>query len=175
MCIRDRAWIGQDFEEGKETVITPLPLYHVFALTANLLTFLKWGARNVLITNPRDMPALVKELKKTSFTAITGVNTLFAAMLADPEFHEVDLKALKVAFAGGMPVQRVVSDMWRALTGKPLCEGYGLTEASPIVAGNPLDAKAYTGTVGMPFPSCAEIVDGDVVADAGDDILQDTP
>jgi len=147
------AWIGQDFEEGKETIITPLPLYHVFALTANLLTFLKWGARNVLITNPRDIPGLIAELKKTPFSAITGVNTLFASLLANPGFRDVDTRALKVAFAGGMAVQRAVSEKWLAATGKPLCEGYGLTEASPIVAGNPLDAKGFTGTVGMPFPS----------------------
>ena len=147
------AWIGPEFKEGVEIVVTPLPLYHVFALTANLLTFLKWGARNVLIANPRDIPALVGELSKVPFTAITGVNTLFAALLRDPNFKNIDTRALKLAFGGGMPVQRAVVEQWVAVTGAGLIEGYGLTEAAPLVAGNPLDSNLYTGTVGLPFPS----------------------
>jgi len=147
------AWIGPKFHEGTEIVVTPLPLYHVFALTANLLTFLKWGALNVLIANPRDIPGLTVELGKVPFTAITGVNTLFNALVKDPGFGKVDFHALKVAFGGGMPVQRAVAEQWTAITGASLIEGYGLTEASPLVAGNPLDTKGHTGTVGLPFPS----------------------
>jgi long-chain acyl-CoA synthetase len=147
------AWIGPRFAEGVEVVVTPLPLYHVFALTANLLTFFKWGALNILIANPRDIPALVAELGRQQFTAITGVNTLFGALLRDPGFAKVDMRALKVAFGGGMPVQRAVAEQWASVTGAYLIEGYGLTEASPLVAGNPLDTQAYTGTVGLPFPS----------------------
>ena len=147
------AWIGPEFREGAEIVVTPLPLYHVFALTANLLTFFKWGALNVLIANPRDIPGLVAELGKLRFTAITGVNTLFAALVNHPGFARIDMHALKVAFGGGMPVQRAVAERWTAITGAPLIEGYGLTEASPLVAGNALDTQGYTGTVGLPFPS----------------------
>ena len=147
------AWIGQDFRRGAETVVTPLPLYHVFALTANLLTFVELGAHNLLITNPRDIPALVAQLKRLRFTVITGVNTLFRALLDDPGFRAIDFGALKVAFGGGMPVQRVVADRWREITGTPLIEGYGLTEASPVVAGNLLGSDAYPGTVGLPLPS----------------------
>ncbi|MBK1680474.1 AMP-binding protein [Rhodocyclus tenuis] len=147
------AWIGGEFREGVEVVVTPLPLYHVFALTANLLTFIRWGALNVLIANPRDIPTLVAELGRTPFTAITGVNTLFAALLRDPGFAKIDTRALKMAFGGGMPVQRAVSEQWQATTGSPLIEGYGLTECSPLVAGNTLDDRGYTGTVGLPFPS----------------------
>ncbi len=147
------AWIGPEFREGAEIVVTPLPLYHVFALTANLLTFFKWGALNVLIANPRDIPGLVAELRKVPFTAITGVNTLFAALVNDPGFGRIDMRSLKVAFGGGMPVQRAVAERWTAITGAPLIEGYGLTEASPLVAGNALDTQGYTGTVGLPFPS----------------------
>jgi len=147
------AWIGPEFREGTEIVVTPLPLYHVFALTANLLTFLKWGALNVLIANPRDIPGLVAELGKVPFTAITGVNTLFSALVKDPGFGRIDTRALKVAFGGGMPVQRAVAEQWTAITGASLIEGYGLTECSPLVAGNTLGTRGYTGTVGLPFPN----------------------
>ena len=147
------AWIGQSLKEGSETVVTALPLYHVFSLTANLLTFLKIGARNVLITNPRDIPAFVKELKKIDFTAITGVNTLFNALLNAPGIGEVKAGALKVAVGGGMAVQRAVAERWKEVFGVPLIEGYGLTETAPIVCANPLDIKEYTGSIGLPLPS----------------------
>ncbi len=147
------AWIGNDFREGAEIVVTPLPLYHVFALTANLLTFFKWGALNILIADPRDIDGLVAELGKAPFTAITGVNTLFSALVNHPGFRRLDTRALKVAFGGGMPVQRAVAEQWTAITGASLIEGYGLTEASPLVAGNLLGTEGYTGTVGLPFPS----------------------
>lgn len=150
------AWIGGILEEGKEVIITPLPLYHVFALTANLLTFVKWGAHNVLITNPRDLPGFIKELCKFRFTVITGVNTLFNMLLNAPGFAKVrsaNNGALKIAVAGGMSVQRVVAERWQQAMGVPLIEGYGLTEASPIVCVNPLDAKEFSGAIGMPLPS----------------------
>ncbi|MDP1646528.1 MAG: AMP-binding protein [Thiobacillus sp.] len=150
------AWIGGTLKEGEEVVITPLPLYHVFALTANLLTFVKWGANDVLITNPRDIPGFIKELRKTRFTAITGVNTLFNMLLNAPGFDTVkhaNAGALKLAVAGGMSVQRAVAERWQQTMGVPLIEGYGLTEASPIVCANPLEATTFSGMIGMPIPS----------------------
>ena len=147
------AWIGRNLKEGGETVVTALPLYHVFSLTANLLTFLKIGAHNVLITNPRDIPAFVKELKRVQFTVITGVNTLFNALLNAPGIGEVNARALKVAVGGGMAVQRAVAERWEQVFGIPLIEGYGLTETSPIVCANPLDVKEFTGSIGLPLPS----------------------
>lgn len=150
------AWIRILLKEGEETVVTALPLYHIFALTANLLVFLKLGGRNVLITNPRDLPRFVAELRRTRFTAITGVNTLFAALLDAPGFDAVCAASrgvLKVAVAGGMSVQRSVAERWQRATGIPLVEGYGLTEASPIVCGNRFDAGEFTGKIGLPLPS----------------------
>jgi long-chain acyl-CoA synthetase len=146
------AWMGKDFVEGREIVVTPLPLYHVFALTVNLLTFVKWGAHDVLIANPRDLPNVVKALKSVRFTVISGVNTLFRALLDFPGFAAVDVTGLKAALGGGMPVQRTVAERWQTVTTKPLIEGYGLTEASPLVTANPLDV-GYTGSIGMPVPS----------------------
>jgi long-chain acyl-CoA synthetase len=147
------AWIRSTLKEGAETVVTPLPLYHVFSLTANCLTFVKWGANDVLITNPRDIAAFVKELKKSRFTVITGVNTLFNALLNAPGIRDVDAGALKLAVAGGMAVHRAVAKRWHETMGKALIEGYGLTEASPIVCANPLDLKEFSGAVGQPLPS----------------------
>jgi len=150
------AWIGAVLKEGEETVITALPLYHVFALTANLLVFTKLGGCNALITNPRDIRALVAELARTPFTAITGVNTLYAALLDAPGFDAVCAArrgALKIAVAGGMSVQRAVAERWQRATGVPLLEGYGLTEASPIVCANRFDVAGFTGKLGLPVPS----------------------
>mgnify|MGYP000108942774 CR=1 FL=1 len=150
------AWIGGTLKEGEEVVVTPLPLYHIFALTANLLTFVKWGANNVLITNPRDIPGFIKELCAARFTVITGVNTLFTMLLNAPDFKKVRQAnggALKVSVAGGMSVQRVVAERWQQAMGVPLLEGYGLTEASPIVCVNPLGNKSFSGAMGMPLPS----------------------
>ena len=150
------AWIGGILKEGEEVVITPLPLYHVFALTANLLIFVKWGGNDVLITNPRDIPGFIKTLRKTHFTAMTGVNTLYNKLLDAPGFEEVkqaNAGALKLAVAGGMSVQRAVAERWQQTMGVPLIEGYGLTEASPIVCANPLGAREFSGTIGMPIPS----------------------
>lgn len=150
------AWIGGTLKEGEEVVITPLPLYHIFALTANLLTFVKWGANNVLITNPRDISDFIKVLRNTRFTAITGVNTLFNMLLHAPDFEQVreaNAGALKVAVAGGTSVQRAVAERWQQVMGVPLIEGYGLTEASPIVCANPMNAMEFSGMIGLPLPS----------------------
>ncbi|MHB1402910.1 MAG: AMP-binding protein [Thiobacillus sp.] len=150
------AWIGTVLREGEEVVVTPLPLYHVFALTANLLTFVKWGGNNVLIANPRDIPGFVKVLRTTRFTAITGVNTLYRKLLDAPGFERVkpaNAGALKLAVAGGMSVQRAVAERWQQRMGVTLIEGYGLTEASPIVCANPIDAAGFSGAIGMPIPS----------------------
>lgn len=146
------AWIAQNLREGQEVVVCPLPLYHIFALTA-MLVFVKIGGHSVLITNPRDMHAFIHDLKKHPFTAIIGVNTLYRALLDAPEFAEVDTRALRVVIAGGMAVQQVVAGRWKQATGVPIIEGYGLTETSPVVMANPLDIDAWTGTVGMPIPS----------------------
>lgn len=150
------AWIGTTLQEGEEVIVTPLPLYHIFALTANLFTFVKWGANNILITNPRDIPGFIKELRRTRFTVITGVNTLFNMLLNAPDFpkvKEANGGALKIAVAGGMSVQRAVAERWQQAMGVPLIEGYGLTEASPIVCVNPLDLKTFSGAIGLPLPS----------------------
>jgi long-chain acyl-CoA synthetase len=160
------AWLKNVLEEGREIVITPLPLYHVFALTANCLTFMKIGAMNVLITNPRDIPGFVKELGKYRFTVITGVNTLFNALLDNPDFAKLDFSSLRVSLAGGMAVHRSVARRWKEVTGKTLLEAYGLTEASPAVTVNPLDLAEYNGTIGLPIPS-TEIAIRD---DAGKDL-----
>jgi long-chain acyl-CoA synthetase len=163
------AWIGGTLKEGEETVITALPLYHIFALTANLFVFVKLGGKNVLITNPRDIPQFVAELKRTRFTAITGVNTLFKALLDAPGFDEVraaNRGRLKVAVAGGMAVQREVAERWQRVMSVPLVEGYGLTEASPNVCANPFDAKEFSGKIGLPIPSTDVAIldeDGDEV------------
>jgi long-chain acyl-CoA synthetase len=150
------AWIGGALKEGEETVITALPLYHVFALTANLLLFVKLGGVNVLIANPRDIQGLVAELRRTRFTAITGVNTLYRALLDAEGFAAVrsaNAGALKIAVAGGMAVQRAVAERWQRAMGVPLIEGYGLTEASPNVCANPFDIRDYSGNIGLPLPS----------------------
>ena len=150
------AWARETLKEGAETVITALPLYHVFALTANLLVFMKLGGENVLITNPRDIAGFVAELRKTRFTAITGVNTLFNALLNAPGFEAVAASSrgtLKLAVAGGMAVQRSVAERWKKATGVPLVEGYGLTEASPNVCANRFDAGEFSGKLGLPLPS----------------------
>jgi long-chain acyl-CoA synthetase len=148
------AWGAGTLKEGEETVITALPLYHVFALTANLLYFVKLGGTNVLITNPRDIPGFVAELAKTRYTAITGVNTLFNALLNAAGFEKAAGRGvLKLSVAGGMAVQRSVAARWQRATGVPLVEGYGLTEASPNVCANRFDASEFSGKLGLPLPS----------------------
>lgn len=147
------AWLSKTFVPRKEIIITALPLYHIFSLTANCLVFLNLGALNVLITNPRDMKSFIKDLNKHKFTAITGVNTLFNLLLHAPQFAKVDFSALKLALGGGMAVQKVVASKWQELTKHPLLEAYGLTETSPAVCINPLYLTAYNNSIGLPVPS----------------------
>lgn len=145
------AWLQRT--EGREVVITPLPLYHIFSLTANLLTFVKCGGTNVLITNPRDIRGFVKTLRLERFTAMTGVNTLFNALLHNDEFRSLEFSGFNLAVGGGMAVQKRVAERWQNVTGIPLIEGYGLTETAPVVAANPLSITSFTGCIGLPVPS----------------------
>jgi long-chain acyl-CoA synthetase len=147
------AWIAPAVVTGEELIVTALPLYHIFALTANCLTFLKIGAANLLITNPRDIAGFVKELSKYPFTVITGVNTLFNAMLNNPDFAKLDFSKLKVTLGGGMSVQQAVAERWKQVTGVPLLEAYGLTETSPAATINPLNLAEYNGSIGLPISS----------------------
>ncbi|HLF12579.1 MAG TPA: AMP-binding protein [Gammaproteobacteria bacterium] len=147
------AWAGPFFDADAGVVVTPLPLYHVYSLTANLFCFVELGGHNLLITDPRDLPAFIRLLGKTRFAFMTGVNTLFNALLNAPAFHDLDFSALRVCMGGGMAVQGEVAKRWQEVTGVPIAQGYGLTEASPIVTGNPLDIREFNGSVGLPFPS----------------------
>jgi long-chain acyl-CoA synthetase len=139
--------------KGKEFIVTALPLYHIFALTANFLMFMKYGGTNLLITNPRDMPNFVKELANFPFTALTGVNTLFNGLLNTPGFAQLDFSKLKLALGGGMAVQRPVAERWKKVTNTRLVEGYGLTECAPLVTVSPYNLPAYNGSIGFPAPS----------------------
>ena len=147
------AWLSPVSKPAEEIVITALPLYHIFSLTANCLTFMRVGGHNILITNPRDMPGFVKELSKVRFTGISGVNTLFNGLLHTPGFERLDFSALKLCLSGGMALQRAVAERWQQVTGVSLIEGYGLTETSPAVTFNPLTVIEYNGSIGLPFPS----------------------
>jgi long-chain acyl-CoA synthetase len=147
------AWLEPLLEEGRETIITALPMYHIFALTINCLVFFRLGATNVLITNPRDIPAFVKELSKQPFSVITGVNTLFNALLNDPDFAKLDFSRLRICVGGAMAVQKAVAERWKKVTGRPLIEGYGLTETSPGATMNPVDLPDFNGSIGLPIPS----------------------
>lgn len=160
--LQARAWIKNYIADGQEILITPLPLYHIFSLTANCFVFCSVGALNILITNPRDIPGFVKEMKKWKFTAITGVNTLFNGLLNNADFRTLDFSHLKVALGGGMAVQKAVADRWSQVTGRPLIEAYGLTETSPAACINPMTLKDYNGFIGLPIPSTdVEIKDDD--------------
>jgi long-chain acyl-CoA synthetase len=145
--------IGPLLTHGKEFVVTALPLYHIFALTANFLVFMKYGGTNLLITNPRDMPNFVKELEKYPFSVITGVNTLFNGLLNTPGFAQLDFSNMKLALGGGMAVQRPVAERWQKVTSTRLVEGYGLTECAPLVTVSPYNLPAYNGSIGFPAPS----------------------
>ena len=146
-------WIGANINEGKETIITALPLYHIFALTANCVVFFRYGAKNILITNPRDMNSFCKDLKKNPFSAITGVNTLFIGLMNQEVFKNLDFSQLKLALGGGMAVQDVVAKEWEELTNCPLLEAYGLSETSPAATINPYNGKHKIGTIGLPLPN----------------------
>ncbi len=146
------AWMAGDLKDQKETIITALPLYHIFALTVNCFAMLKIGARNVLITNPRDLPAFIKDMSKHKFSVLTGVNTLFNALVNQPAFRDLDFSALRMSIGGGMAVQKSVALEWQEATGVTLTEGYGLTEASPVLTCNPLGTEKL-GSIGLPLPS----------------------
>jgi long-chain acyl-CoA synthetase len=165
--LQAKAAYGPVLTEGRELVVTALPLYHVFALSVNCLLFIELGGQNLLITNPRDIPGFVKELRRYPVTAITGVNTLFNALVHNDSFRQMDFSQLHLSVGGGTAVQRAVANEWKKVTGLHLLEGYGLTECSPLVAGNPYDLSDYSGAIGLPVPSTdVRIVDehGQVVA-----------
>ncbi len=157
-----RCWMLPRLKEGEEIVICALPLYHIFAFTVNALAIAKFGGHNILITNPRDIPAFIKELKKYKVSVYTGVNTLFNALMNHPEFRKLDFSHLKIAVAGAMPLQSVVANRWKEITGSAIVEGYGLTETSPVAACNPIDGTDRTGTIGLPVPSTLiKLIDDD--------------
>ncbi|MBT8049224.1 MAG: AMP-binding protein [Xanthomonadales bacterium] len=169
--LQSKAWmipagIGQD----TETVITALPLYHIFALTANCLVYMAMGGVNVLITDPRNMTGFINELKKVPFTFIPGVNTLFNGLLNEPEFAKLDFSTLKGALGGGMAVQRAVAEKWKEVTGTPLIEAYGLTETSPAACINPMDIEGFNGCIGLPISSteCAIMNDQEDLLEQGE-------
>jgi long-chain acyl-CoA synthetase len=147
------AWAKPFFDRRDGSVVSPLPLYHIFSLTVNLFAFIELGGHNLLITNPRDLPAFIRELKSTRVAALTGVNTLFNALLNTKGFDQIDFSAMKIVLGGGMAVQRSVAERWQKVTGVVISQGYGLTETSPIVSANPLDLKTFKGSIGVPVPS----------------------
>ena len=160
------AWLKPFLGNERHLILTPLPLYHIFSLTANCLVFMTLGAENVLITNPRDIPVFVKEMSKHRFTTFTGVNTLFNALLNNADFARLDFSSLRLTLGGGMAVQKAVAERWKQVTGVPLIEAYGLTETSPAATINPLDLPEYNGAIGLPIPS-TDLVLRD---DAGHDV-----
>ena len=151
--LQAHSWASEDLKEGVELVVTALPLYHIFALTANALFTMKLGAHALLITNPRDMPGFVKSLKGRKFSYITGVNTLFNGLIHAKGFDELDFSNLKLSLGGGMAVQRYVAEEWKRITGCTLVEAYGLTETSPAVTINPVKLAKFNGAIGLPLPS----------------------
>ena len=152
--LQARAWLQPFLKpDRREIVITPLPLYHIFSLTANCLCFMTLGAENVLIPNPRDIPGFVKEMGKFKFTAFTGVNTLFNALVNNDDFRKLDFSSLQLTLGGGMAVQEAVAKKWKDITGVPLIEAYGLTETSPAATINPLDLTEFNGSIGLPISS----------------------
>jgi long-chain acyl-CoA synthetase len=148
-----KAWLSPAIGSERPVIITALPLYHIFSLTVNCLNMMVVGGENILITNPRDIPGFVKELAKHRFTMISGVNTLFNALLNHPDFAKLDFSPLKFALGGGMAVQKAVADRWKQVTGTTLIEGYGLTETAPAATANPLNLAEYSGSIGVPMPS----------------------
>ena len=151
--LQAHAWVKSAVSEDGELIVTALPLYHIFAMTANCFLMLRVGATNLLITNPRDIPGFVAELKRYPFTIVTGVNTLFNALLNNERFCRLDFSRMKISLGGGTAVQKPVAERWKQVTGKPLIEAYGLTETSPAVTVNPIDLQEYNGSIGLPVPS----------------------
>ena len=161
-----KVWLQPALGNDRPVIITALPLYHIFSLTVNCLNMMVLGGENILITNPRDIPGFVKELGKHKYSIITGVNTLFNALLNNPDFAKLDFSHVKLAVGGGMAVQKSVAERWKQVTGTTLIEGYGLTETAPAATANPLNIKAFNGSIGVPMSS-TEIVLRD---DAGNDV-----
>ncbi|WP_159991925.1 AMP-binding protein [Pelistega ratti] len=160
--LQAHAWVQAYIKEGEDLIVTALPLYHIFALTANCLTFMRFGATNLLIVNPRDIKGFIKEISKYKFTAFTGVNTLFNALLNNEAFRKIDFSSLRVTLGGGMAVQNNTAEKWKAVTGVPLVQAYGLTETSPAATVNPLDLETFNGSIGLPISSTyIKIVDDD--------------
>ena len=169
--LQAKEWIRNQLREGKETVIAALPFYHIFALTVNLMIFTNAGSKIILITNPRDMKGFIGELKKERISVFVGVNTLFNGMVNQPDFATVDFSDLRLTLGGGMATQKAVAEKWKDITGTPIVEAYGLTEASPGVCANPLNIPAYTGGIGLPIPSTEiELRDAD-----GNEVAQGQP
>ena len=152
-AIQVREWLGTKLKFGEDLAICALPLYHIFALTCNSVVYFYFGANNILITNPRDIPGFVKELKKHKFTFISGVNTLFNKLLEEPNFKECDFSKLNITIAGGMPVQKTVGDRWQETTGCLMVVGYGLSETAPAASIDPVDGDTFSDTIGLPIPS----------------------
>jgi long-chain acyl-CoA synthetase len=169
--LQARAWLRPFLDGRREVILTPLPLYHIFSLTANCLVFMSIGGENVLITNPRDIRGMVKTMRGSRFTAMTGVNTLFNALLNNERFRRLDFSAFRLTLGGGMAVQEAVAKRWKEITGVPLIEAYGLTETSPAATMNPLDLPQFNGSIGLPIPS-TDIVLRD---DAGRDVKPGEP
>jgi len=170
--LQARAWLRPVLDENRrEVILTPLPLYHIFSLTANCLVFMSIGGENVMITNPRDIAGFIKEMRRYRFTAMTGVNTLFNALLNHPRLRSVDFASFRLALGGGMAVQEAVARRWKTVTGVPLVEAYGLTETSPAATINPFDGAEYNGSIGLPIPS-TDVVLRD---DEGNDVPTDQP
>ena len=170
-AIQVREWVGNQLKFGEDLAICALPLYHIFALTCNSIVFFYFGANNILITNPRDIPGFVKELKKYKFTFISGVNTLFNKLLENPDFKDCDFSELNISIAGGMPVQKSVGDKWQKTTGCLMAVGYGLSETSPAVSIDPIDGKSFSDAIGLPLPSTEMSIqnDGGQILTVGDE------
>ena len=170
--LQARAWLRPFLDERRrEVILTPLPLYHIFSLTANCLVFMSIGGENVLITNPRDIRGMVRTMQGCRFTAMTGVNTLFNALLNNARFRRLDFSAFRLTLGGGMAVQEAVAKRWKEVTGVPLIEAYGLTETSPAATMNPLHLPQFNGSIGLPIPS-TDVVLRD---DAGNDVSTGEP
>lgn len=164
--VQMKAWMQPFLKEGEETALCPLPLYHIFAFSVNCLALMSQGAENVLITNARDIPSLIKVLKSRPVSLISGVNTLFNALMNHPDFSSSDFSRLTITVGGGMAVQKPVAERWQQVTGCFLSEGYGMTEASPVITANPFDGSGRLGTIGIPFPS----TDVRIVDDSGKEL-----
>jgi long-chain acyl-CoA synthetase len=164
--LQSSSWLGSKLKAGEIVAITALPLYHIFSLTANCLTFMRLGGYNILITNPRDFPDFVKTLSKFRFSFFSGVNTLFNALMHTPGFDKLDFSALQISLGGGMAVQKAVAEMWKKVTGNVLTQAWGLTETSPAACINPFEIQEFNGSIGLPIPS----TDISARDDAGNDV-----